>query len=144
MTGGAEGMALVDTNILVYAHDRDAGEKHVRAIELLAGLSRSHALVLSAQILNELANVLHTKRKLDRALVGAAIERLVERSTVLPLTAELTKLALGPGMGAGLSFWDALVWATARVNGIGVVYTEDFAHGRTVEGVKFVDPFRGD
>lgn len=94
--------ALVDTNILVYAHDRDAGDKHARALDLLARLSRSQELAISAQILNE----------------------------------------LGPGMSAGLSFWDSLVWATAHANKIGVVYTEDFAHDRVVEGVRFIDPFR--
>jgi predicted nucleic acid-binding protein len=46
------------------------------------------------------------------------------------------------GMDAGLSFWDALVWATARANGVTVIHTEDFAHGRVVDGVGFLDPFR--
>jgi len=65
--------ALVDTNILVYAHDRDAGGEHVRAIELLARLARPRELAVSAQILNELANVLLRKRKLDRTVVLAAV-----------------------------------------------------------------------
>lgn len=133
--------ALVDTNLLVYAHDRDAGAKHEKAIALLARLSGAGDLVVSAQILNELASVLHRKRKVDRALVALTIEKLSEQAIVLPLTGELTVLALGPGMAAGLSFWDALVWATARANRISVVYTEDFEHDRTVDGVRFVDPF---
>ena len=79
--------------------------------------------------------------KLDRVVVAAAVARVSAHAIVLPLTGELTVLALGPGMDAGLSFWDALVWATARANGVGVVH-EDFAHGRVVDGVRFVDPFR--
>jgi predicted nucleic acid-binding protein len=133
---------LVDTNVLVYAHDRDAGDKHVLAVDLVARLAGTGDLAISAQVLNELANVLHRKRKLDRAVVAAAVARLSARATVLPLTGQLTALALGPGMDAGLSFWDALVWAAAHANGIGVVYSEDFTHGRVVDGVKFVDPFR--
>ena len=135
-------LELVDTNVLVYAHDRDAGDKHVRAVDLVARLAGTGDLAISAQVLNELANVLHRKRKLDRAVVAAAVARLSARATVLPLTGQLTALALGPGMDAGLSFWDALVWAAAHANGIGVVYSEDFTHGRVVDGVKFVDPFR--
>lgn len=134
--------ALVDTNILVYAHDRDAGDKHARAVDLLAHLASSRELTLSAQVLNELANVLLRKRKLDRAVVATAVAMVSARAIVFPLTGELTALALGPGMDAGLSFWDALVWATAHANGIGVVYSEDFTHDRVVEGVRFVDPFR--
>jgi len=64
------------------------------------------------------------------------------RAVVLPLTGEITTLALGRGLDAGLSFWDALVWATAHANKIDVVYTEDFTHDRVVDGVRFVDPFR--
>jgi predicted nucleic acid-binding protein len=136
--------ALVDTNVLVYAHDRDAGDNHVRAIALVARLAQSAELVVSAQILNEFANVLHRKRKLDRALVATAVANVSQRATVLALTGEFTALALGPGMGAGLSFWDALVWATAHANGIGIVYTEDFEHGRVVDSVRFIDPFRSE
>jgi len=40
----------------------------------------------------------------------------------------------------GLNYWDAL-WATARLNQIPLILTEDFAHGRVLEGVQFLDPF---
>jgi predicted nucleic acid-binding protein len=39
------------------------------------------------------------------------------------------------------SFWDLQVWATARLNLIPVVYSEDFSDGSVVEGVRFVNPF---
>ena len=41
----------------------------------------------------------------------------------------------------GFSFWDALIWAAAKENGISVVYTEDFQHGREIEGVRIINPF---
>lgn len=137
-------MALVDTNVLVYAHDRDAGDKHLRAVELVTRLSQTGEFAVSAQILNELSSVLHTKRKLDRAVVGTIVKQVIARATVLPLTGDITMLALGSGMNAGLAFWDALVWATAHANAISVIYTEDFQHDRVVEGVRFVDPFRAE
>jgi predicted nucleic acid-binding protein len=40
-----------------------------------------------------------------------------------------------------LSYWDAQLWATARMNQIGVVLSEDFQDGRVIEGVRFVNPF---
>jgi predicted nucleic acid-binding protein len=40
-----------------------------------------------------------------------------------------------------LSFWDALIWVAAKTHGIPRIYTEDFQHGRVLEGVKFVNPF---
>ena len=43
----------------------------------------------------------------------------------------------------GLSFWDALLWATADRVGVRYLLTEDFQDGRTLGGVTFVDPFKG-
>ncbi|MDI6638436.1 MAG: PIN domain-containing protein, partial [Bacillota bacterium] len=40
-----------------------------------------------------------------------------------------------------LPFWDAQIWATARLNQVPVVLSEDFASSRTLDGVLFVNPF---
>ncbi len=40
------------------------------------------------------------------------------------------------------SFWDAQIWATAKLNQIPVVYTEDFIVGAAIEGVCFVNPLQ--
>jgi predicted nucleic acid-binding protein len=42
------------------------------------------------------------------------------------------------------SFWDAQIWAAARLNHIPVVLSEDFNSGAVIEGVRFVDPFEQD
>ena len=42
----------------------------------------------------------------------------------------------------GLSFWDSLIWATARENQVFTIFSEDFQDGREIEGVRFVNPFR--
>lgn len=39
------------------------------------------------------------------------------------------------------SYWDAQIWATARLNQIPIVLSEDFSHRRLVEGVRFINPF---
>ncbi len=59
----------------------------------------------------------------------------------MPLTASLTLRAIDAGPRHGLSFWDALVWAAARENGVPVLNTEDCQAGRDLEGVRFVNPF---
>jgi len=43
-----------------------------------------------------------------------------------------------------LSYFDAQIWATARLNGIPTIFTEDFENGRRVEGVRFVNPLLPD
>jgi predicted nucleic acid-binding protein len=41
----------------------------------------------------------------------------------------------------GLAFWDAMLWATVRRIGARLLLTEDFQDGRTIEGLRIVDPF---
>ena len=41
----------------------------------------------------------------------------------------------------GLSFWDAMLWATADRIGVRYLLTEDFQDARTLGGVTFVNPF---
>jgi predicted nucleic acid-binding protein len=48
------GKQYVDTNILIYAHDLDAGTKHERAAEVLRSLWESGSGVISIQVLQEM------------------------------------------------------------------------------------------
>ncbi len=43
-----------------------------------------------------------------------------------------------------LSYYDAQVWATARLNQVPVIFSEDFKPNATLEGVRFVNPFASD
>ncbi|MBK7976315.1 MAG: PIN domain-containing protein [Deltaproteobacteria bacterium] len=134
---------LVDTNVWVYAYDKSDPDKHVRAVRVIEQLSYASDLVVSAQVLNELARVLLERRQREVDLVSTIIDEVTAAATCLPLTAETTRLALSAGLAAGLSFWDALIWAAASQNDIAVVLSEDFQHGRELEGVRFTNPFLG-
>lgn len=41
-----------------------------------------------------------------------------------------------------LSFYDALIVASARHAGCDVLYTEDLQHGQELSGLRVIDPFR--
>jgi predicted nucleic acid-binding protein len=43
-----------------------------------------------------------------------------------------------------MHFWDAQIWATARLNQITYILSEDFNTGSVIEGVRFVNPFAPD
>jgi predicted nucleic acid-binding protein len=114
---------LVDTNIFIYAADPEAGDKHARANRLVHELMRQQLLVVSAPILNEFYYVATRPGKPpclthDEAL--KLVHDLAIGAEVLPLTASITLRALDAMPRHGLSFWDALVWAAARENGIPV------------------------
>ena len=58
---------FVDTNILMYAHDTAAGQKHEKAKALVEELWETRSCVVSTQVLQELAVNLRkrTKEPLD-------------------------------------------------------------------------------
>lgn len=133
--------AFVDTNILVYALDRSAGTRHERAVSVVEELLANGEMVVSTQVLNELARVLLKRGAGSGSEIADIVEGFAESAVCVPLTPDLTDAALRLGMPGGLSFWDALIWAAARAAGVERVLTEDFQHGREIGGVRFVNPF---
>jgi predicted nucleic acid-binding protein len=142
------GDILVDTNVLVYAFDpRDPG-KQARAIAITTDVVRAGQGCLSAQVLAEFFVVV--TRRLDPPLSpGVAydqLEGLLAAWPILPLT-PLVPLEAARGVrDHQLSFWDAQLWATARLHQVPVVLSEDrgLGHRRLLEGVRFLDPFASD
>lgn len=134
--------AMLDTNILVYAYDPTASQKHAIALDLLRRLGPR--LVLSAQILNEFYVVATRAQRspgLSHAVAAQIVADFAAAAQILPLTQHTTLRAVRAVSQYGLSFWDALVWAAASEYGVPVIYTEDFQHGRMIEGVTFTNPF---
>ena len=145
MTGEGSGQKiLVDTNIVIYAWDQNEQAKRTRASRLLKTLAAQQTLVISTQVLNEaFATLTRAPRGLRLAHIDAVqiIHDLARISVVLPLNATHTLLAVDAVSRHGLSFWDALIWAVAKAADIPTIYSEDFQHGRQIEGVQFIDPF---
>lgn len=135
---------LIDTNVFVYAFDPADPAKHEKAVRLIDEVTREDDLVLSAQVLNEVAWTLLRRGSqlgLDPTNVRQIVEEIAQSALVVPVTPEFTLTALTAAMAHGLSFWDGLIWAAAHHHRVSVVYTEDFQNERVVEGVRFVNPF---
>ena len=133
----------LDTNILVYAVDRDGGERHRRSVELV-GRSARRDCVLTLQALAEFFHATTRKGLLAPSQAGDFVRDWLEVFEV----AAANRAALVDAMNAvdehRLSFWDALLWATVRQAGCSAVVTEDMQHGRRLGGVAFIDPFAAD
>jgi predicted nucleic acid-binding protein len=133
----------VDTNLLVYAEDRDAGEKHTLAVELLRALWERGDGVVSIQVLQEF--FITVTRKVRRPLkpdVAARIVgqyltwRTVENDGAL-LLAAIERMSVHR-----LSFWDALVVEAAVRAGCDLLFSEDLSHGQRFGKLRVVNPFR--
>lgn len=127
--------AFFDTNILVYA--QQTGAKADRARSLLADGGR-----LSVQVLNEFTSVTRRKQRKSWVDIAAAIEDVLTLvDPPLPLTLDLHAAARTLAQDHQLSFYDALVVAAAMEAGCDTLWSEDFQHGQTIEGVTIRNPF---
>ena len=134
---------LIDTNLLVYWVDQNEPAKRIRAKEVLGVLELHRAGRLSAQSLAEFVNVTINKLK-PRLSPDQALENVSLFSRLWPvfdLTSQIVSEAARGVRDHHLSYYDAQIWATARLNHVTVVFSEDFQDGLTLEGVKFVNPF---
>ena len=127
--------AFFDTNILVYA--QQTGGKADRARALFAGGGK-----LSVQVLNEFTAVSRRKQRRDwREIAEAVSDVLTMVDPPLALTLDLHAAARALAEDHGLSFYDALIVASAIEAGCDILYSEDMQSGRTIGGLTIVNPF---
>jgi predicted nucleic acid-binding protein len=134
---------LVDTNVLLYALEPSPAGKPERARACIVRLGSARNGALSAQILSEFFVV--ATRKVQPPLTFAEAERLVSGLGRSWPVYDITSMAVLETIRAvqqhQFAYWDALVWATAKLHGIPNVLTEDRPSSGLVEGVRFIDPF---
>ena len=132
----------MDTNILVYAHDADAGEKHAAAAQAVAELWEYRNGILSTQVLQELYVTL--TRKMASPVTGNVVRRLIRNYLTWELVLNDGAIILHAGeIGENyqLSFWDGLIVAAAYSKNAATILTEDMNHGQVVEGIRIENPF---
>lgn len=135
--------SFVDTNVLVYAVDRDAKGKHEAARELVLGLWNDRQGVLSVQVLQEF--YVTVTRKLKRPLRPVeALDMVREYLTwnVIENSGGLLVDAVELQQRAQLSFWDALVVQAAIQAGCDKLYSEDLNAGQRIGSLVVVNPFK--
>ncbi len=131
---------LIDTNVLVYPHDTRDALKRTRARAVLDHLMKNDSGALSAQVLAEFSNVTLHKLKHLPADVYAQVEDYEVAFPVYPLTPAVVLEAVRGMRDYRLSYYDAQIWAVAKLNQIPIVLSEDFNTGGGLEGVTFLDP----
>lgn len=135
------GRTFVDTNVLIYAHDVDAGQKHEIARNVLRELWSEREGVLSMQVLQEF--YVNVTRKIAIPLPRVTARTIVEsyRSWCMQTTTEEIATAFRIEDEAHLGFWDALVVAAASKSGALRLISEDLNAGQTILGVRIENPF---
>jgi predicted nucleic acid-binding protein len=137
-------LVFVDSNILIYAHDSDAGRKRDRAVARLRELWESGTGRMSVQVLQEFyVNVTRkiatpVAQSIARETIGSYGAWVREPTTPATVTRAIDIVAL-----AQIAFWDALIVASAEQAGATILYTEDLGAGQTIAGVTIANPLAG-
>jgi predicted nucleic acid-binding protein len=133
---------LVDTNVLAYAYDPRDPDRQARAAACLRSLGANGQGALSVQVLGEFFWV--ATRRLDPPLTAEEAERSITNYVrswpVYPITSQAVLEAVRAVRQHQFAYWDALIWATAKLNGVLSVLTEDRPSSSLIEGVRFINP----
>lgn len=135
-------ITFVDTNVLVYAHDRSASHKRAVAQGVMRQLWADRNGVMSSQVLQEFYVV--STRRLPRPITRPRARQVIRRYSAWPIhsiTAEDVLDASDLEQRHSLSFWDALLVIAARRLRATRLLTEDLQDGRTVGGIRIENPF---
>jgi predicted nucleic acid-binding protein len=136
---------FVDSNILIYAHDLDAGYRHRRAADRLASLWDTGTGLLSTQVLQEFyVNVTQKiKSPLSRTVAREVVRDYAPwvQSWITPETitraSEISEIWQ-------VSFWDSMILAAAEQSEAVELLSEDLNHGQIFAGIRVVNPFLED
>ena len=128
---------FLDTNVILYLLSEDM-TKADRAEALLA-----QGGTVSVQVLNEAANVMTRKLKMDLDEVGDILAGVRHFCEVVPVTIEIHVQALAITRRFGFSIYDSLIVAAAIAAKCEVLYSEDLQHGQQVgDQLTIINPFR--
>jgi predicted nucleic acid-binding protein len=133
---------FVDTNILIYAHDLDAGAKHDVAISIIEKIWEEKTGIISTQVIQEF--YVNVTRKIPNPITPVLARGIIlnyfswhiesiEPHTIL-MASEIEERHV-------LSFWDSLIIAAACQSNAGKILTEDMNHSQVIEGVLIQNPF---
>ena len=132
---------FIDSNILIYAQDVDAGDRHLHAVELIRDLWKSRKLpAISVQVLQE--------THVNLVCKGVAIEESARRVSrylswrVVENSKELFCRSLEIQQNHRLSYWDAMIVAAAQRSQANELWTEDLNPGQSFDGLTVVNPLR--
>ena len=134
---------FIDTNVLVYAHDQDAGSKHQIAKKVLKELWSERTGVLSVQVLQEF--YVNVTRKIPSPLSKELARGVVSSYAIwcVPTTPSEISAAFRIEDESGIGFWDALIVSSAAATGAIRLLTEDLNAGQRIAGILIENPFGG-
>jgi len=127
----------------LYAYDRGEPSKQPQALTVLDHLAVNGLGVLTSQVLAEF--FVNATRRLKPPLTTeeayGRIQNYLLSWEILDITGPIVLEAARGVRTYQMAYWDAQIWASAKMNQIQVVFSEDFSERVIIEGVIFANPF---
>ena len=136
-------LTFIDTNILVYAYDADAGMKHTKAREVLLDCWENESGCLSTQVLQEF--YVTVTRKLAKKISPLEARAVIETYCAWPIflpTADDILAASEIEERYGFSFWDSLIVVGAQKLGATNLASEDLQDGQEIGSLNIINPLK--
>ena len=133
---------FIDTNILIYAYDASAGEKHANAARIVSELWLSGRGVLSTQVLQEF--FVSVTRKIPKPIndhLAASIVRDLLRWELVVNDGDSILEAVSLVSRYRFSFWDSLIIQAALKSSCSILLSEDLTDGQVIESTRIRNPF---
>ena len=131
----------VDTNILIYSIDTDAGTRHEQAQAVMDALPDADC-VLTLQALAEFFHAVTRKDKMPAEEAAAMVHDWMELFPVAVADGRTLTGAIHMKEAESFSFWDAMLVEAARTAGVTRLLSEDMQNGRIVGALHIENPFK--
>jgi predicted nucleic acid-binding protein len=131
----------LDTNILIYSVDRQAGERHQRSIELIEQMPKCDCILI-LQALSEFYSAVTRKDKMPHGDAQAQVNDWMILFPVVKAEPGTLQRAMKAVEDHQISFWDAMLLETAVRAGVTRFLSEDMQHGRLWKGMSIQNPFQ--
>lgn len=137
-----DGKVFVDTNVIVYAYDVSAGEKHKKAVEIMKDIWSTGYGIISSQVLQEF--FVNVTRKIAKPLNIPTAKEIVKdllKWKTVSINGEVILEAIDIHNEHKYSFRDSAIIAAAIEGGAGVLLSEDLTDKRKIKGIVIKNPF---
>ena len=132
---------FIDTNIIVYAREKDDIKKNAIASDLLRNVLNDKSIFISTQVLNEIYSTL-SKHKVSHDEIATLIMDLQRDMQVSTVTTATINASLRLKAKYEYSWWDSFILAASLESQCDIVYSEDMQDGQVIENILTIrNPF---
>ncbi|HEX8666846.1 MAG TPA: PIN domain-containing protein [Allosphingosinicella sp.] len=130
----------LDTNILVYALDRGAGEKNRIARRVVRAAAEAEG-VLTQQVIGEFLNVSRKVPGLNHQRLSRIAAGLCATFPILPTSQAQVFEAFDRAARYRIQFWDSVIATVCLGGAVSHLVTEDLQDGLVLDGLIVINPF---